>query len=215
MIDCHTHSIHSDGALIPSELIRRAMVKGYSAMAITDHADESNIDVILKSLKKVCALYKGKGFLAVAGVELTHIPLQRIPALVKRARALGAGIVIGHGETLVEPVEQGTNAAYIKAKVDILAHPGLVTDDECVMARKNAVLLEITARGGHSLSNGHVAAAAIRHGAGMVIDTDAHAPGDLIDDATALRVVIGAGLTENDFRRMQLNAEGLLGKTAR
>lgn len=215
MIDCHTHSIHSDGALIPSELIRRARVKGYTAMAITDHADESNIDAVLKSLIKVCALYKGKGFLAVAGVELTHIPLQRIPALVKRGRALGAGIIVGHGETLVEPVEPGTNAAYIKAGVDILAHPGLVTDGECVMARKNEVFFEITARGGHSLSNGHVAAAAGRHGVGMVIDTDAHSPGDLIDDATALRIVLGAGLTEKDFRRMQLNAEGLLEKTVR
>lgn len=215
MIDCHTHSIHSDGALVPSELIRRARVKGYTAMAITDHADESNIDVIIRSLRKVCALYKGKGFLAVAGVELTHIPLQRIPALVKRARALGAGIIVGHGETLAEPVEPGTNAAYIRAGVDILAHPGLVTDDDCVKARKNNVCFEITARGGHSLSNGHVAFQAARHAVSMVIDTDAHAPGDLIDDATALRVVLGAGLTEKDFRRMQLNAEGLLAQAVR
>ncbi|OGQ60068.1 MAG: PHP domain-containing protein [Deltaproteobacteria bacterium RIFCSPLOWO2_02_FULL_53_8] len=214
MIDCHTHSIHSDGALIPSELIRRARVKGYTAMAITDHADESNIDVILKSLKKVCALYRDKGFLAVGGVELTHIPVKRIPALVKRARALGAGVIVGHGETLVEPVEPGTNAAYIKAGVDILAHPGLVTDDESLLGRKNGVLFEITARGGHSLSNGHVATTAKRHGVNMVIDTDAHGPSDLIDDGTALRVVLGAGLSENDFRRMQLNAEGLLKKAS-
>jgi len=215
MIDCHTHSIHSDGALIPAELIRRAVVAGYTAMAITDHADESNIDALVKSLVKVCALYKRGAILAVAGVELTHIPLRRIPALVKRARSLGARVVIGHGETLVEPVEPGTNAAYIKAGVDILAHPGLVTDDECALARKRSVFLEITARGGHSLSNGHVAAAARRHGAGMVIDTDAHAPGDLISDAKAMQVVLGAGLTEEDFRRMQLNAEALLRKPAR
>ncbi|MBI5885550.1 MAG: histidinol phosphate phosphatase domain-containing protein [Deltaproteobacteria bacterium] len=215
MIDCHTHSIHSDGVLIPSELIRRAAVAGYTSMAITDHADESNIDALVESLAKVCALYRRGPIIAVAGVELTHIPPGRIPALVKRARALGAKVVIGHGETLAEPVEPGTNAAYIKAGADILAHPGLVTDAECVLARKKSVFFEITARGGHSISNGHVAAAALRHGVGMVINTDAHAPGDLISDARALQVVLGAGLKEEDFRRMQLNAKALLGKPAR
>ena len=37
MIDLHTHSFFSDGVLSPSELIRRAVVKGYKAIAITDH----------------------------------------------------------------------------------------------------------------------------------------------------------------------------------
>ncbi|NTW17979.1 MAG: PHP domain-containing protein, partial [Syntrophaceae bacterium] len=47
MIDLHTHSIFSDGELIPSELVRRAQVTGYRAIAITDHADHSNIDIII------------------------------------------------------------------------------------------------------------------------------------------------------------------------
>jgi Histidinol phosphatase and related hydrolases of the PHP family len=41
MIDLHTHSIFSDGELIPAELTRRAAVAGYRAMAITDHGDFS------------------------------------------------------------------------------------------------------------------------------------------------------------------------------
>ena len=33
MIDLHTHTVFSDGALIPAELVRRARVKGYEAIA--------------------------------------------------------------------------------------------------------------------------------------------------------------------------------------
>jgi len=37
MIDLHTHSLFSDGELIPSELVSRAAAAGYRAIAITDH----------------------------------------------------------------------------------------------------------------------------------------------------------------------------------
>ena len=38
LYDFHAHSFFSDGELLPMELIRRAVVKGYTALAITDHA---------------------------------------------------------------------------------------------------------------------------------------------------------------------------------
>lgn len=213
MIDFHTHSILSDGALIPSELVRRARVAGYTAMAITDHADESNIESVLRQIIKVSKqLNRGKGFKVLPGVELTHIPVAHIPLMVKKARALGAKVVVGHGETLAEPVEDGTNMAYIKAKVDILAHPGLITDEECKLALKNSVHIEITSRAGHSISNGHVARMAKKHGARLLINTDSHAPGDLISDERALKIAIGAGLDKEDFRRIKANAEELVKK---
>ena len=37
MYDFHTHTFLSDGVLSPMELIRRAHVRGYRAMAVTDH----------------------------------------------------------------------------------------------------------------------------------------------------------------------------------
>ncbi len=213
MIDFHTHSILSDGALIPSELVRRARVAGYTAMAITDHVDESNMDLVIKQLVKVSAqINTDKSFTLLPGVELTHIPLKHIPRMVKKARDLGAAIIVGHGETLSEPVEPGSNMAYIKAKVDVLAHPGLITDEECRLAAANSVHLEITSRGGHNTSNGHVAAAAKRLGAPMLVNTDSHAPGDLISDERAMKVALGAGLCEEDFRRIQKNARQLLEK---
>jgi histidinol phosphatase-like PHP family hydrolase len=213
MIDLHTHSFLSDGVLIPSELVRRARVVGYKAMAITDHADESNIEAVLKQLTKVARqLNTDKTFSLLPGVELTHIPVAHIPLMVKKARALGARVVVGHGETLVEPVEAGTNAAFVKAGVDILAHPGLVTDEVAKAAAKKSVHFEITARGGHSLSNGHVAATAKRHNVKMVLNTDSHSPGDLITDEKALKVALGAGLNEEDFRRIQENAKAFVKK---
>ena len=41
MFDLHTHSLLSDGELLPSELARRYEEKGFRAIAITDHADVS------------------------------------------------------------------------------------------------------------------------------------------------------------------------------
>lgn len=212
MIDLHTHSLLSDGVLIPSELIRRAWVKGCKAIAITDHADESNIAVIIKGLRAVCKAWTLSGITAIAGVELTHIPPERIGAMVKKARKLGALIVVGHGETLVEPVAQGTNLAYIKAGVDILAHPGMVDEEQCALAVENKVFFELTARGGHSLSNGRVAAMAKKTGVKLLINTDAHAPGDLIDAETAMKVALGAGLNEGDFKNIREDAKRFVKK---
>lgn len=215
MIDFHTHSFLSDGVLVPSELVRRARVAGYTAMAITDHADESNIESVLKQITRVARqLNADRSFRLLPGVELTHIPPRHIPLMVKKARALGASVVVGHGETLAEPVEAGTNAAYIKAGVDILAHPGLITADEMKAAVKKGVHIEITSRGGHSISNGHVASLAKKLGARMLVNTDSHAPSDLISDERALKVALGAGLDNEDFRRMQKNAAELVKKVS-
>ena len=54
-----------------------------------------------------------------------------IAPLSCRARALGAQIVLVHGETIVEPVPPGTNHQAIEAGVDILAHPGLISGGGC------------------------------------------------------------------------------------
>lgn len=214
MIDFHSHTLISDGELLPTELARRAVVKGYKALGITDHVDESNIEEAVEKIVRVSGeINRTKSITVIPGVELTHIPPERIPAMVKKARRLGARLVIGHGETLMEPVEPGTNDAYIRARVDILAHPGLVTEAGCRLAAKNGVLFEITSRRGHSISNGHVARMAKLYGVGMVVDTDTHSPGDLMDGETARNVALGAGLEASDFEKIRENAQRLLEKT--
>lgn len=196
MIDLHTHSLFSDGVLVPSELVRRAVMKGYTVIAITDHADASNLDFTIPRVAAACKELNSRwNIKALPGIELTHIPPETFAELTSRARSLGAAIVVAHGETLVEPVHPGTNRAAIEARVDILAHPGMITKEEAELALKNGVYLEITSRKGHSLSNGHVGRIAAETGAKLVIDTDTHEPGDLITDDFALSVLHGAGLS--------------------
>ena len=195
MIDLHTHSIFSDGELIPSELVRRAVAKGYTAIAITDHIDHSNIDLVVpRILKELQILKDYMQITMIAGAEITHVPPALIPDLVREARKMGAQIVLVHGETIVEPVMEGTNRAAIEAGVDILAHPGLISEDDLRFAKEKGITLEITARKGHSLSNGHVARNAMRLGIPLTINTDSHAPSDLISRDFAMRVLLAAGI---------------------
>jgi histidinol phosphatase-like PHP family hydrolase len=211
MIDLHMHSTFSDGVLIPSEVVSRALAAGYTRLAITDHADPSNIEFVLERLGELCERLRGKVRAEVVpGVEITHVPPELIAPLAAVAREKGARVVIVHGETIVEPVPPGTNLAAIKAGVDILAHPGLITEAEVRLAKKKGVLLEITARKGHSITNGHVARLAVKTGAPLVYNTDSHAPGDFTPWETARRIILGAGLTDRDARRMQDNARALL-----
>ena len=213
MIDLHTHSLFSDGGLLPSELIRRAEAAGYETVAITDHGDSSNLDWIIPRIVKVCRDVKRYNKIqAIAGIELTHVPPDLILPLVQQSRNLGAQIVVVHGETLVEPVSPGTNRKAIEAGVDILAHPGLISEEEVSLAREKKVFLEITSRKGHSLSNGHVARLALRAGAPMVLNSDSHLPEDLLSKEAALKVALGAGMTTVDFSRMLENSRALLSR---
>jgi len=82
----------------------------------------------------------------------------------------GAEIVVVHGETIVEPVIKGTNWSAVNCpEVDILAHPGLITDEEVEIAKDNDIALEISSRRGHCLGNGHVAKLALEVGADLVV----------------------------------------------
>ena len=213
MIDLHMHSLFSDGELIPAELTRRAATAGYRAMAITDHADRSNFDLIIPRVARVAGdLGAAWGLTVIAGVELTHIPPADIAAATEEARSLGAKIIVCHGETIVEPVAAGTNRAAIEAQVDILSHPGLITEEEVELAARLGVCLEISARKGHCLCNGHVAQLALKHGAKLVVNSDAHAPGDLVPLEFARKVALGAGLTEAQFEECLKNSEELVEK---
>lgn len=211
MIDLHTHSFFSDGELVPAELAQRAWTAGYKTIAITDHADHSNIDFIIPRMVKVCSRITEKGGIKVIpGIELTHVHPDDIAALAGEARKLGAKIVVVHGQTITEPVPPGTNLAAIKAGVDILAHPGLITEEEAQLAAKKNVYLEITTRRGHSLTNGHVAGLAKKHQAQLVLDNDAHTPADFVGEAMAMKIARGAGLTDAEISAMLDNSRRLV-----
>jgi putative hydrolase len=194
--DFHTHTSLSDGDLSPMEMVRRAAAQGYSSIALTDHAAVGDLERIVPELIQVCAMARTHwNILAIPGIELTHLPAQAVGEMAQKAKELGAWIVVVHGETIVEPVAKGTNLAAVKSPhVDILAHPGLLTLEEAKLAAENGTYLEISARKGHSLTNGHVAKIALKAGARLVIDSDAHTDSDLLSDNFAMAVLQGAGM---------------------
>lgn len=213
MIDLHTHTLYSDGVLIPSELVRRFEALHYDAVALTDHSDSSNIDFIIPRIVQVAEDLNGSQTVKVIpGIELTHVPPGRIGPLVKRARELGARLVVIHGETIVEPVAPGTNRGGLEAGADVIAHPGLITEEEVALAARAGVCLEISARKGHSLTNGHVARLALEAGATLILNSDAHAPGDFMGREFAAKVIQGAGLPTDGLNRLLSNARDLLDK---
>ncbi|MDO8674216.1 MAG: histidinol phosphate phosphatase domain-containing protein [Dehalococcoidia bacterium] len=199
--DFHTHTFLSDGALSPIEQIRRAIVKGYTAIGLTDHVGLGNLADVLRQVITDCALARRYWQIeVVAGVEITHAPAASIAGLASYAKELGAAIVLVHGETLVEPVEPGTNMAAIKCPdVDVLAHPGLLTLEEAILAAQNGTFIEISARKGHSLSNGHLANICRQAGARLLVNSDAHSPEDLLTTDFARAVALGAGLAGSEI----------------
>jgi putative hydrolase len=213
--DFHTHTLLSDGVLSPIELIRRAAVNNYAAIALTDHAAPGTMERIIRETVEVCALARSHwNILAIPGIELTHLPAPAIAEAAWRAKELGAWLVVVHGETIVEPVEKGTNLAALQSPhVDLLAHPGLLTLEEAQLAAANDIFLEISARKGHCLTNGHTASLAQQVGAKLLLNSDAHNEDDLLTDSFLNPLIYGAGLDDTACRQIQsINPQALINK---
>jgi putative hydrolase len=211
--DFHTHTTLSDGCLSPMELIRRALINDYRAIALTDHVGIGYLDRLVDEIASDCAVARAHWpILAIPGVELTHLPPAAIADAAGRAKERGACLVVVHGETVVEPVEEGTNKAALECPdVDVLAHPGLITLKEAELAAASGVFLELSARRGHSLTNGHVARMARLAGAKLLVNSDAHTESDLLTLSLARQVACGAGLEEADVDDILVaNSQALL-----
>ncbi len=197
MPDLHTHTILSDGDLCPAELFARAEHAGVTAIAVTDHVDWATVETTVPAIVAACeAECSGGKLLALPGAELTHVRPGQIAPLAERCRQLGARVILVHGETIVEPVPAGTNRAAIEAGVDVLAHPGMLSEKDVELAAELGVRLEISGRHGHCLTNGRVAAMARAAGAEITFGSDSHSPDNLRGRNDAIKVLLGAGLDE-------------------
>ncbi len=204
LYDFHTHTFLSDGVLTPMELIRRCIYNGYTAMAITDHVASGTMQRTIEETRGDAMLAAERwDFTCLVAVELTHAPASAIAQLAARARHLGAELVIVHGETIVEPVEPGTNLAAVSCpQVDMLAHPGLLAEEEAFLAEENDVFIEVTHRQGHCLTNGLVVKRALGAGARLVVNSDGHAPGDYLTEELARQIAVGAGVPESRIQEV-------------
>jgi len=186
----------SDGCLLPSELAVRYASLGYRVIAITDHADYSNIEFVIRSILKFTRNWpKNSPIKVLAGVELTHLPLAQFKPLAKLARKLGCKVIIGHGETTAEPVIKGTNKAALESDIDILAHPGLISEADVKLAARRGIFLEVTTRHGHNAANKHVVKMALKFRAKLILDHDSHEPEDIIAPLKTRQLASKAGLT--------------------
>jgi len=210
--DFHTHTFFSDGLNSPIELIRYAASYGYRCIAITDHASYSNIDFIIENVKKDCRLaQKYWDIIAIPGVELTNIPAKSLDEMAGYAKQKGARLVVAHGQSIAERVEEGTNWEAVNSKnIDILAHPGIISEREAKTAASNGIFLEISARNGHNLGNGRTVTLGRKAGARFLINTDSHSHNDLFRGDMQKKVGLGAGLEPGEVNEVLKTNIGLL-----
>ena len=200
LYDFHAHSFLSDGVLSPLELSYRCYRRGYDVLAITDHAGLADLDRLLGTVIGSCLAASDHWDIRVLpGVELTYVPPSEIDLAALRAKELGAEVVVVHGETVSEDVPPGTNrAAAASPAVDVIAHPGLLDHQTAEMARDSGKFIELSGRSGHALANGLVASVCRQTGAPMIVNSDAHQPGDILTVDRAWNIARGAGLSESE-----------------
>ncbi len=211
MYNLHAHTFLSDGQLLPSEVAVRYQDKGYKTIAITDHADYSNIKQASKAIVEFCRRWpKNSGIKILPGIELTHLPPEQFKPLAALARKEGIKIIIAHGETPVEPVAKDTNRLALLADIDILAHPGLISDEDTRLAKERGIFLEVTSRRGHSETNAYVIKQARKFGAKLILNNDSHAPEDIISPDELIKVGLDSGLTRAEIDNIYKELEEFL-----
>lgn len=215
--DFHAHTFLTDGNTSATDMWNEADVLGHRLLAITDHVGLEDPTPLLRRLHEEARTFEEGPMVTLVGVEITKAPVRRIADVARAARKAGAEIVIVHGETTNEHVPAGTNHAAISSGlVDILAHPGLLAPEDAQLARDNGTILEVSARRGHCLTNGHVVRLALEVGADLVVDSDAHSPSDLLPFEVAERVARGAGLNgARVMHTLEETPKRLLAKTGK
>jgi putative hydrolase len=200
LIDLHSHSILSDGTLSIEEMVAAAERHGYEAYAVTDHAfgnDPHYLDVVSEVRRQIDALRPETPMSLFAGVELTDFAPESIAGAAEAVRRVGAQVVVVHGECPTLDVPPGTNAAAVRCEeVDVLAHPGLISERDADEATVRGIYLELSARQGHCWSNGHVYQTARKSGAFLVVDSDAHEESGLLSVPQVRALIRGAGTSE-------------------
>ncbi|MFZ2385295.1 MAG: histidinol phosphate phosphatase domain-containing protein [Candidatus Omnitrophota bacterium] len=216
MYNLHCHSILSDGVLLPSEIAVRYAAAGYKAIAITDHADYSNIKQAVSGVLAFTRKWPKRSSITVlSGIELTHLPPEQFKPLAAYARKQGIQVIIAHGETPAEPVIKGTNRAALLAGIDILAHPGSITAEDAGLAAQKGIFLEVTTRRGHKKTNQHVIKQALRYGAKLILNTDSHLPEDIISPRKVIANAVAAGLNRTQIALIQSQTGAFIDKVSR
>lgn len=215
--DQQTHTFFSDGHADVASMVEEALRRGEQRIVISDHSHLMTSGEIAEQHRQIDELnvkYRGK-IEVLKGVEaniLADGSLDLSPEELARFDVVNAAIhrpQEGPSGQLALFRESNT-VRLLKAmddpELDVLVHPHSVPADWDALAKKAAqkdVALEINGR--DMLRNGRQEAAADmidaarRHGAKLVIGSDAHTPGDLVDFVYAVRFASQHGVTRDDL----------------
>jgi len=225
--ELHSHTNFSDGKSSIEEMLSKAKELN-SAIAITDHfiGDEFGINKILyrnissldSFLKRREKFMKNNKKLfddvdeVIFGIEITRVRPEKIFEIAKNAKRHNF-IVLVHGETNSDNVPAGTNTAALNCEyVDVLAHPGHLSEENALKARENKIFIEITAREMHRAENPEIVKICKKFNLETVINTDAHSASELIDYAKAKEVGLKSGLSEDEVKQANENAKKIFKK---
>ena len=172
--------------------LRYASLAGIRFAGLILPSDGTNFSLLAAMAAQVRRLSLYANVEAWAGVELRHMPPALLPDAVREAREAGASLVLVHGESITDQVEQGTNFAAIEAGADIVAHPGLIDAEASAFAAEKGVALEFTSCPRHALANAHTAGMALCHGAMLVRGSGASRAEELTTRAFWPMIVKGA-----------------------
>ncbi len=208
LFDFHTHTTISDGAADPLTMARRCRDNGYAAYVCSDHVDEATVHDRVPQIVAACAeVARSLPLAAIPAVEITRVAPGAVARVAVQARRLGAQLVVVHGETLGDRPQPGLNLAAARCPdVDILGHPGLISEEAAAAARETGVHLEITAAPAHAQTNGHVVRIALAEGARLLLDSDAHQPDALLTGPRAEQLLLGSGLRPEQVAAIRAGA---------
>lgn len=216
-VDFQNHSTLSDGVLPPIELLKHAKKLGLGGIALTEHVYANKVESIVEKLLQVEKHTRALGIIFIPGAEVSLVPPDRICEIARRAKEAGARFVTVHGESLMGGTPPGTNLASAQCEyVDMIGHPGFLSDKAAQCAARNNISIELSGRALHSLTNGHNAKLALKYGAKLLVNSDTHKPEDLMTMARAIEVARGAGLDDEEvYRAIVTNAEELLARVTK
>jgi len=220
LIDLHSHSTLSDGTRSIEEMVMAAEQNGYQAFAMTDHVrhgDSAYRDVVPAVREEIERLRPQTAMQLFVGAEITDFPPPEIATIAWEVRRDGADVVVVHGECVSLDTAGGTNAQAVRCpEVDILGHPGLISEEDAEAAAHHGIYLELSAIVGASYANGHVYEMARRTAASIVVDSDAHDEAGLLTPRKVAALVRGAGGSELYLHQVQHRwAPALINKLVR
>lgn len=214
--DLHTHTTASDGTLTPAELVRHAVDRGLSVIAVTDHDSVDGIAEASDATRRATA--EGAAIALVPGVELSSVDRGRDVHIL--------GYFVDHTDPALLSRLADLRSARLNRATTIVtalrsAGYSIELDEVLALSEGGAVGRSHVARAlveqGHAADVSDAFRRLLGRGKPFYVPKDVRTPVDAlrtVRDAGGLPVVAHPGVTRIDDLIPSLIAEGLAGVEA-